>query len=108
MAVFSIKKGDRLPKLRMALTDSSGAALDLTNASVVFRMKSQAGGALKVNAAADVVAPATGGIVEYAWGATDTDTAGAFDAEWVLAYAGGNRTVPTSGFVTVLVGAVLS
>lgn len=99
-----LKKGDRLPVLRMTLKDSDGVALDLTSASAVtFRMRARAGGALKINAAGSVVAPATSGVVEYAWQAADVDTVGVYDAEWALTYPGGGQTVPTAGYVTVII-----
>jgi hypothetical protein len=46
--------------------------------------------------------------VEYAWQVADVDTAGVFDAEWSLAYANGTQTVPTSGYVSILVADVLA
>lgn len=103
MAEFIIKKDDLIPKLRIALTDSAGAAVDLTGATAVFRMRAR-GGALKItdqNAA--VVAPATAGIVEYTWAGTDTDTVGVYDAEVMLTYVNGDQTIPSAGFITVIV-----
>jgi len=100
---FSIKKGDTLPKLRMRLTDTDGVALDLTGATVLFRMKPKNGGAVKVTRAGAVVSPPTGGIVEFTWQTGDTDTVERYSAEWVLTYAGGVRTVPSSSFVAVVV-----
>lgn len=102
MTTFTIKQNDRLPKLRATLLDGSGSAIDLTGAGVVFRMRPRAGGALKINASATVVSAAAG-IAEYAWAAGDTDTAGLFDAEFVVTLAGLAQTVPASGYVLVLV-----
>lgn len=110
MSDFTIKAGDRLPKLRMALTDGEGAALDLTDVTTVtFRLRLQRGGSLVALAgSAAVVAPATGGVVEYSWGAGDTATPGEYFGEWVLTYAGPvTRTVPAPGYVTVEVAPVL-
>lgn len=101
--IFNIKQNDTLPKLRMLLTDTDGVPLDLTGAAVLFRMQPKAGGANKVSRAGAVVSPATGGIVEYAWQAGDTDTIGKFNAEWVLTYSDGIRTVPSSSFATIVV-----
>jgi hypothetical protein len=100
MDVFHIKKGDRLPKLRMLLTDSTGTIIDLTNATVKFRMRLAGASTLKVNSTATNVGS---GIVEYPWAAIDTDTPGTYSAEWELTYSGGVQTVPTAGFVTVVV-----
>lgn len=105
---FIIKKGDRLPKLRMALTDSNDAAIDLTDATVTFRMKKREAASLKVDASASVVGSATAGVVEYVWAAGDTDTVGVYDAEWVLTYSNGVQTVPTSGYVAVVVESTLA
>ncbi len=101
MTTTYMKQGDRLPALRMQLTDSSGAPLDLTGASVTFRMRST-GGSLKVNAAATIVDAATG-VVQYAWAAADTDTVGGYQAEWACTFAGSTQTVPTRDYVTVVV-----
>ena len=108
MVDFVIKKGDRLPRLRIALTDSAGDALDLTGAAVTFRMKLRGATSLKVIAAASVVAPATGGIVEYTWGANDTNAVGVYDAEVVVSYVGETQTVPSSGYVAVIVASTLA
>lgn len=107
MAQFSIKRNDRLPKIRMTLTDSNGAALNLTGAAVLFRMKARGGTSTKISAAGTIV-DAAGGIVEYPWAAGDTDTAGIYDAEWRLTYADGVQTVPTSGYVAIVVEQTLA
>lgn len=108
MSDFTIKAGDRLPKLRMTLTDGSGAALDLTGATVAFRMRAQRGGALISLTGSAAVITAASGIVEYSWGTGDTATPGEYFGEWVLTYAGPvTRTVPAPGYVTVSVAPVL-
>lgn len=101
MATFNLKQGDRLPTLSAVLLDGTGAPIDLTAASVVFRMRPRGGGTLKVNAAASIVSPATSGTVQYQWAAADVDTAGLFDGEFAVTLAGLVRTVPASGFVLV-------
>jgi hypothetical protein len=102
MSTVYMKQGDRLPALQMQLLDAAGAPLDLTGASVTFRMRPSSGGALKVNAAATVV-DATTGTVRYSWAAGDTDTVGGFVAEWACSYSGAVQTAPTVGYVTVQV-----
>ena len=101
-----LKKGDVLPVLRMTLR-TDGAVLDLSSVTgVTFRMRARgdgSAGALKVNSAGSVVAPATGGVVEYAWQSADVDTVGVYDAEWMLLYPGGGQTVPTAGYLTVII-----
>jgi len=108
MAEFVIKKGDLLPKIRIALTNTAGTALDLTGATAEFRMRLREG-AIKVDdAVMSVVAPATGGIVEYTWAGTDTDTVGVYDSEVILTYVNGTQTIPSAGFVTVIVAPTLA
>ena len=42
------------------------------------------------------------GIVSYSWGATDTDTAGLYMAEWEVTFAGGiPMTFPRNGHLDV-------
>lgn len=104
MTTFTIKRTSRLPTIRATLLDASGAAMNLTGASVVFRMRVFNGGAMKiVNQPATVVAPATSGVVDYAWGATDTDTEGYFEGEFEASIGGLPAIVPASGYVLVVI-----
>jgi hypothetical protein len=98
-----MKKGDRRPRYRVALT-VGGTAVDLTGATGVrFIMKSTpASGTTKVDAAATVVTAATG-IVEYAWGATDTDTAGDYVIEFEVNWSGEKQTFPSTGYFTLTI-----
>lgn len=101
MSRFVIKKLDRLP----ALEASMGA--NLTGATVVFSMapKSPAGAALKVSAAAAVVVDAGTGAVRFDWGATDTDTAGNFQGEFIATYTatGVKRSYPVASYLEIQV-----
>ena len=55
----------------------------------------------KVNAQATIVS-AEDGIVSYSWGATDTDAAGLYMAEWEVTFAGGiPMTFPRNGNLCV-------
>jgi hypothetical protein len=98
-----MKKGDRLPVLRAALQGPDGAALDLTGASVTFRMKPVTGGALKVNASCAIIGDPTQGIVQYTWGATDTDTVGQFNGEFSASIGGLPLTVPSNNYLLITV-----
>jgi hypothetical protein len=90
-ADFTIKANDRLPSIQATLS------ADLTTAtSVNFIMKSTGpGGAIKVNAVATIVTPASG-VVRYDWIAADTATPGSYQAEWQVTWTGGKKqTFPT-------------
>lgn len=101
-STFYLKRGDRRPVIQATLKDSVGA-IDLTTAVGVAFQMSHPGGAVKVNAAATIVTAASG-IVRYSWGATDTDTAGVFDAEWEIDWGAGlTQTVPSDGFDRVVI-----
>jgi hypothetical protein len=109
VADFSIPKGDRVPIVQAVLRDTVGP-IDLTTVqSVMFQMRRPgAGNTLKVNGAASVVGAPTNGEVSYNWGATDTDTVGAYVA-WFLVTFSGDRTMkapnpPLSVDVTLGVG----
>lgn len=99
--MFVIKQGDRLPSLEATIrNESDGTAVDLTTAlGVTFRMWKQrtAGGTYKVNTTATVDTPASG-VVRYDWTATDTNEAGDYLAEFVIAWPSSKtQTVPTAG-----------
>lgn len=102
MADFYLKVGDRLPKLSATLLGSTGTAVDLSGATVRFRMASTKTATPKVDAAATVVSAAAG-TVEYEWGATDTDTVGVYLAEWEITIGGKTQTVPTRDFLRVVI-----
>jgi len=98
---FYIKEGDTSPALRYTLSPT----VDLTGATVRFsmRVRGQATPLLD-RVAATVVAPATGGVVQYDWQAGNTGTAGFYDAEFEVTYADSTiETFPNRGFIPVLV-----
>ncbi len=92
--MITIVQGDRYPVLRATL-QVDGAVADLTGCTAKLRMRLDGVESNKVDAAASVVTPASGA-VEYAWGATDTDTVGWYSSEWEITYADG-RTLTWPG-----------
>lgn len=102
MPEVRMKSGDRLPILRMQLADSSGAAVDLTGATVSFVMGPRGGGLMTLTGVASVVTAASG-VVEFAWGVGDLASAGVYEAEWRATWVNGRQTVPTSGYVIIVV-----
>jgi len=103
---FSIKAGDRLPKLRATLSDADGA-IDLTAATgVQFRFHNKATGVTKTGTA--TVVSAASGVVEYEWAAGDTSAPGDCWGEFVITWSGLLETVPSSGYVEFTIDKILS
>jgi len=101
VADFTLKAHDRLPSIQ-AILSSGTTPVDLTGATgVKFIMKATQGNAVKVNATATIVTPASG-VVRYDWLSADTDTAGSYQAEWQVTWTGGKtQTFPTTTYHTV-------
>jgi hypothetical protein len=117
VADFKIKTFDRRPKIRAVLKEPDPTVIpqtnpptmrvvDLTDAiGVDFILRPDGGGVVKVNSPADVIAPPTGGVVEYDWAAGDTDTQGTFKAEWEVTWEPGiTQTFPTDGYNLIEIG----
>ena len=103
--IFYIKKGDRLPAITGTCRDGDGVVISLAGATVKFVMSRTPGGTPVVNAAAAVVAPATGGRVTYAWAAIDTAVAGIYYAEFEVTFPGAlPLTFPSDKYITVIIG----
>ncbi len=97
---YEIKRGDRRPRWRVALK-ADGVAVDLT-AAVSYKFTMKMGGTVKVNKATMIVVVAASGIIEYAWGATDTDTAGTYDAEVEVDWGSSEvQSFPSTGYFTI-------
>lgn len=95
MADYTIKSFDRRPVLRARLTTAGGPVNLFDAESVDFIMRAANGGAVKVNARAEIV-DASYGIVEYAWAAGDTDVPGKYQGEWEVTWEEGvTQTFPT-------------
>lgn len=103
MADFTIKQGDRLPEIECYLKDATGAAVDLTGASVTFAWRKREATTAS-SGAGTVVGSATAGRVKYSWGASDTTTVGTYDAEWEVTFASGlKETFPNGGHLEVVI-----
>lgn len=95
MADFTLKQGDLEPAVSKVL------GLDLTGASVVFRMAPTLTRVETFSRAAVIVDVPTGA-VKYVWQAGDTDVPGVFYGEFCIAFAGPRpQTVPGSGYLTI-------
>lgn len=102
-ADFFIKKNDTTPAITSTLQDADGNAVNLTGATVKFIMRKKGASSAKVDASATVVTPAEG-TVSYTWVTANTDTAGDYEAEWQVTFAGGAvQTFPNSKHLKVSV-----
>lgn len=99
MADFSMKAYDRLPSLMAVLSDKNGP-VNLTGATVMFIMRPEGGGAVKVNTAATIV-DATQGIVRYDWATGDTTTPGVYEGEFEVISSSKTRTFPTVSYIEI-------
>lgn len=122
-ADFYINKGDTSDPLEVTLRDDQNNTVDLSNASVKFQMAQVGASSLKVdsNEAADGLSSATdgdgvdiddatNGDVTYHWDASDTDTAGYFNAYFLVDYSGGtgngfnaDQTFPNENYLVIKV-----
>ena len=93
MATFQIKVGDTEPSIQATLKGASGAAINLTGASVKLLLQHRITGAW-LSFVCTLVTP-TEGIVRYDWLTTDVTQSGRWDAEFEVTFAGGAiQTVP--------------
>ncbi len=104
MPTHYIKQNDLSPSIQDTLTDSAGAAINITSATIRFHMFDRAG-VSKIDAAGSIVGAGTAGVVKYDWTGTDTDTAGFFDAEFEVTYAADSKpeTFPNSTYILVVI-----
>lgn len=102
---MKFKRGDMLPVLRATLVDTEGSAVSLAGCTVKFFMSDNYTKAMKVDGGtATIISPATGGIVEYAWGTADLNTTGDFRGEFEITYdSGEKRTAPSSGYIPITI-----
>lgn len=100
---FEIKQNDTSPALEGILRDGFGAPIDITGATVVLNMRLQPGGAVKVSGGTmGAVGSAVNGRAKYSWTASDTDTAGIYEAEVQITFSNGKvRTIPGKGYFIV-------
>lgn len=107
MADFHLKAGDLLPSITAALRDASNNPVNLTGATVTFRMRRRNATTNVVEAAASVVS-AVNGTVRYDWQAGETDDHGLYEAEFVADLPSGRETFPNDRFISVKIHTTLA
>jgi len=102
---FVIKSGCLLPALRRTIRDSqSQAPIDLTSYDVTFSLKqaTETGVTVLIDEEEAIVVDAANGIVEYVWGAGDTDNAGFCMGVFYLTNIDGKKfAYPQENFIEV-------
>ena len=101
-SVLLLRVGDTLPVFDATITDEAGTPVDLTGATVTLELTPFDAAGDMVPLTCSIVGAATAGRVRYAWQAGDTDTAVHYRGHLRCVFAGGGeRLVPTAGFLTV-------
>lgn len=99
MATFNIKQDDTSPSILFALTPTS---VNLGGATVQFRMRPIGATAWTIEESAVVAVAVDNPTVRYDWAATDTETPGFYEAEFVVTYSDNSvETFPNSEFITI-------
>ena len=99
-------RNDTLPNLDVTLTDSDGDAIDLTDSTVTLTMVDATDTSIQqvLEQECLILSGQGTGMVRYLWDAEDTNTAGAYLAQFEIVYdSGGKLTVPTTDSLVVVV-----
>ena len=100
---YTVKQGDTKPIISTTFIDQTGAAVNLSGATVQFVMRAITANNPSTNAAATVVTPASG-TISYTWTTQDTAIAGSYMANFVATFGDGSvLTFPSDGYLEVLV-----
>jgi BppU N-terminal domain len=104
MADFTIKQGDLDPAIAATILDADGAVQNLTGATVTFRLATAAIPPVEVFSRDADIDDAALGLVAYTWQAGDTDTVGAYYAEFVINWSVGHtQTIPSQGYYLIAI-----
>lgn len=102
-AAFLLKTGDTSSSIYSTLQNSGGTPVDLTGATVLWKLAPLAGGTLTVAGTATIIQSGSTAVgeVQYPWG-TAVATAGRYLGEWEVTYSGGAiQSFPNDGYVVV-------
>ena len=106
---YTVTEGDTLEPIQGTIYKGDGTPQDLTGATVVFKMKHQYTGTVKVaSGTASIVGAPTAGVVKYEWEAEDVDTPGLYDGEFVVTIGGKTLTFPNRNKIFIIVESKLT
>lgn len=94
---FVIKTTATQPNIVAVLKEDDGTAVDLTGATVNFKMKRPGADSTTIDDGV-IVTDAENGVVTYQWKDGDTDTADTYNAEFAVDYSGGSPVEPDEFF----------
>ncbi len=97
---FYIKQNDSSPIIRAKLRGAGNALLNLSAATVNFRMQKSSGENV-IQGEAEIFDPSEG-TVQYTWQSGDTSVSGVYLAEFEVTYADGKvESFPNVGYMQV-------
>lgn len=100
--MIKLKRNDTWPPAEAQLLDAEGNPIPLTEATVKFLMADPKG-SQKISAPAEILDEVEAR-VRYNWQPADTDTEGAWLAEWEITFSDGKiATVPNDGYIKVII-----
>jgi len=94
MTTIKLVQNDTAPDIDVALTDESdGSQINVSNAGDVIRLYFRRIGTTVLKATIVATKPTGGadGLVRFAWGATDLDTAGEYQGEIDITFNSGKK-----------------
>jgi hypothetical protein len=106
---FTIGQGDTASILTDTLEDQDGNPVDISGATVAFKMRKLDATTPTVNAAASNKQNGDGtdgskGKVSYTWGNVDTAVPGSYVGQWVVTYSSGKvQTFPNWTYISILI-----
>ena len=101
---FFIKQNDTRPTLDAALRDDRDRPVDIAGATVVFHMRNAADDTVVISSGSVGVLSTARGEVRYTWVAADTATAGNFEGEFQVTFAGGSvQTFPNDEYIKIVI-----